>query len=64
MLAKSDICNDQERMEKKKKNIAEEIGIDVRKILICKNYHADEKQDSRDVEILELLTRYTNLSLS
>lgn len=57
MLTKSDICNDQEKMEKKKKNIAEEISIDVRKILICKNYHEGQNHDSRDVEILEFLTK-------
>lgn len=50
MLTKSDKCNDQEKMEKKKKDIAEEISIDIRKILIC-------KKDSRDVEILEFLTK-------
>lgn len=57
MLTKSDKCNDQEKMEKKKKDIAEEISIDIRKILICKNYHAGQKPDSRDVEILEFLTK-------
>lgn len=51
MLTKSDKCNDQEKMEKKK-DIAEEISIDIRKILICKNYHAGQKPDSKDVEIL------------
>lgn len=57
MLTKSDKCNDQEKMEKKKKDIAEEISIDIRKILTCKNYHAGQKPDSRDVEILEFLTK-------
>ncbi|XP_052706063.1 uncharacterized protein LOC128181630 [Crassostrea angulata] len=57
VLTKSDKCNDQEKLEKKKKYIAEEISIDVRKILICKNYHAGQNPDSRDVEILEFLTK-------
>lgn len=57
MLTKSDKCNDQEKIKKKKKDIAEEISIDIRKILTCKNYHAGQKPDSRDVEILEFLTK-------
>lgn len=44
-------------MERKKKDIAEEISIDVRKILICQNYHAGQQPDSRDVEILEFLAK-------
>lgn len=57
MLTKSDKCNDQKKLEKKKKDIAEEISIDVKKILICKNYHEGQNPDSRDVEILEFLTK-------
>lgn len=57
MLTKSDKCNDQKKLEKKKKDIAEKISIDVKKILICKNYHEGQNPDSRDVEILEFLTK-------
>ncbi|XP_011438163.2 uncharacterized protein [Magallana gigas] len=57
VLTKSDKCNDQKKLEKKKKDIAEEISIDVKKILICKNYHEGQNPDSRDVEILEFLTK-------
>lgn len=39
----------------KKIEIAFTLSIYVEKILTCKNYQPNQKQDSRDVEILEFL---------
>lgn len=58
VLTKSDKCDlSQKGLEKKKKDIAEAISIDADKILICENYQPNQKPDSRDVEILEFLTK-------
>uniref|UniRef100_K1RJI2 Uncharacterized protein n=1 Tax=Magallana gigas TaxID=29159 RepID=K1RJI2_MAGGI len=60
VLAKKDKSDlSQEGFEKKKKEIAESISIDADKILICENYQPKQKPDSRDVEILEFLTKST-----
>lgn len=58
MLTKRDKCDLSEKgLEKKKKDIAESMSIDADKILICENYQPNQKPDSRDVKILEFLTK-------
>lgn len=58
MLTKRDKCDlSPKGLEKKKKEIAEAMCIDAVKILICENYQPDQILDSRDIEILEFLTK-------
>lgn len=58
MLTKRDKCDlSQKGLEKKKKDIAEAMSIAAYKILICENYQQNQNPDSRDVEILEFLTK-------
>lgn len=58
MLTKRDKCDlSQKGLEKKKNDIAEAMSIAANKILICENYQPYEEPDSRDVEILEFLTK-------
>lgn len=58
MLTKRDKCDlSQKGLEKKKKDIAEAMSIAANKILICENYQQNQNLDSRDVEILEFLTK-------
>lgn len=47
----------QKELEKRKKVIAETLGIAVENILICENYQPNQKLDSRDYEIFEFLTK-------
>lgn len=66
MLTKIDKCDlSQKGLEKKKKEIALAMCIDEEKILICENYKPNQKiPDSRDVQILQFLTKVHKRSLS
>lgn len=58
VLTKKDECDlSQKELEKRKKVIAETLGIAVENILICENYQPNQKLDSRDYEIFEFLTK-------
>lgn len=59
VLTKIDKCDlSQKGLEKKKKEIALAMCIDEEKILICENYEPKQKiPDSRDVQILQFLTK-------
>lgn len=54
-MDKSDL--EQKELEKKKKEIAYALSIDVDNILLCKNYQPKHNPDKRDVEILEFFTK-------
>ncbi|XP_052707240.1 uncharacterized protein LOC128182565 isoform X1 [Crassostrea angulata] len=65
VLTKRDKCDlSQKGLEKKKKDIAEAMSIAANKILICENYQQNQNPDSRDVEILEFLTKPCDMKLS
>lgn len=58
MLTKIDKCDLSQRgLEKKKNEIALAMCIDHEKILICENYQLKQKLDSRDVQLLQFLTK-------
>lgn len=57
MLTKRDKCDLSQKGLEKKKDIAEAMSIAANKILICENYQQNQNPDSRDVEILEFLTK-------
>ncbi|XP_065926018.1 uncharacterized protein [Magallana gigas] len=65
VLTKRDKCDlSQKGLEKKKNDIAEAMSIAANKILICENYQQNQNPDSRDVEILEFLTKPCDMKLS
>lgn len=64
VLTKMDKCDlAQTGIEKKKKEIGYSLCIDVEKILACKNYQPNQNRDSRDVEILEFLTKVHKIDI-
>lgn len=58
VLTKMDKCDlSQKGLDKRRKEITEALNIDDYKLLICDNYQPNQKPDSRDIRILEFLTK-------
>lgn len=47
----------QKGLDKRRKEITGALNIDAYKLLICDNYQPNQKPDSRDIKILEFLTK-------
>lgn len=58
VLTKMDKCDlSQKGLDKRMNKITEALNIDAYKLLICDNYQPNQKPDSRDIKILDFLTK-------